>query len=54
MSTDPGAPVRAVAVPVRIMPNPSPKNQTPSTQKNEMAKAGRTVRRKSSPPPIAT
>jgi len=54
MKTEPGAPVRAEADPVKMKPRPSPKNQTPNAQKNEMASAGRTVRRNSNPPPIAT
>ena len=52
MSTDPGAPVSALAVPVRSMPMPSPMTQTPSTQTNDTASAGRTVRRKSRPTPM--
>ena len=39
---------------MKSWPRPSPKNQTPRTQKNETARAGRTVRRNSSPRPIAT
>jgi hypothetical protein len=31
MSTDPGAPVSAVAEPVSSNPKPSPNNQTPKT-----------------------
>ena len=54
MNTDPGAPVRAEADPVKIRPRPSPKNQTPKAQKNDTARAGRTVRRKSNPTPMAT
>ena len=42
-STDPGAPVSAEADPVNNMPMPSPKNQTPSTQKKERVSAARTV-----------
>ncbi len=45
MSTPPGAPVNALAVPVRIIPSPSPKTQTPSTQANDTASAGLTVGR---------
>ena len=45
MSTPPGAPVSALAVPVRIIPSPSPKTQTPSTQANDSASAGLTVGR---------
>ena len=52
MKTEPGAPVRAVADPVRIMPKPSPKNHTPKAQNNEMTIAGRTVGRKNRPTPM--
>ena len=52
MKTDPGAPVSAVAVPVKSMPSPSPRTQTPRAQKNDTTSAGRTVRRKSSPVPM--
>ena len=54
ISTEPGAPVRAEAVPVRSMPMPSPKNQTPSTHTKDRTSAGRTVRRKSRPNPMAS
>ena len=40
ISTDPGAPVSAVAVPVRSMPRPSPMTQTPRTQTNDTAERG--------------
>ena len=53
-NTEPGAPVRADADPVKISPRPSPKNQTPNAQKNDTARAGRTIRRNSNPNPIAT
>jgi hypothetical protein len=52
-NTEPGAPVSALAVPVNRSPSPSPKTQTPSTQRKDTARAGRTVRRKSRPAPIA-
>ncbi len=45
ISTPPGAPVSAEAVPVRIIPNPSPKTHTPSTQAKDRASAGLTVGR---------
>ena len=48
----PGRPVSALALPVRSMPRPSPMTQTPSTQTNDTASAGRTVRRKSRPTPM--
>ncbi len=54
MNTYLGAPVRAEADPVKIRPRPSPKNQTPNAQKNDTARAGRTVRLKSNPTPMAT
>ena len=54
MKTEPGAPVRAEAEPLKMSPRPSPKNQTPKAQKNDTTNAGRTVRRKSRPAPIAT
>ena len=50
----PGAPVSAVAVPVKSMPRPSPKTQTPSAQANDRARAGLTVGRKSRPTPMTT
>ena len=49
MNTDPGAPVSAEAVPVKIIPRPSPKSQTLSDHTIEMARAGRTVRRYEEP-----
>ena len=52
MNTDPGAPVNAEAVPVKIIPRPSPKTQTLSDHTIETASAGRTVRRYSSPAPM--
>ncbi len=52
MSTDPGAPVSALAVPVRTIPRPSPMTQMPSAQTNDTARAGRTERRKSRPTPM--
>ena len=45
MSTAPGAPVSALAVPVSSMPRPSPKTQTPATQAKDSARAGLTVGR---------
>ena len=42
-SAEPGAPVRAEALPVRSMPSPSPMTQMPSTQANDTASAVRTV-----------
>ena len=54
MSTEPGAPVSADAVPVRSMPMPSPTNQTPRTHTKDRTSAGRTVRRKSRPNAMAT
>ncbi len=39
MNTEPGAPVRALALPVRTIPIPSPSTQTPKAQAKESAKA---------------
>ncbi|MGO8825466.1 MAG: hypothetical protein ACLQU9_09525 [Acidimicrobiales bacterium] len=42
----------ALAVPVRIMPMPSPITHTPSAQANDRARAGRTVGRERRPTPM--
>ena len=39
MNTEPGAPVSALAVPVRTIPMPSPSTQTPRAQAKDSARA---------------
>ena len=50
-NTAPGAPMRADALPVKIIPNPSPNDQTPRDQSTDTTIAGLTVDLTISPSP---
>ena len=54
MTTEPGAPLIRLALPLARPESPSPKNQTPTAQGSEAASASRAVRGTSIPTPSSS